>query len=76
MPRNLVEVVGADRVQSGLPFSTQRLDESGFGRRQQLRQHGEVAAAGGTEAECRAHVHADDVPARRKPQRPGKIGLS
>jgi hypothetical protein len=47
---------------------TERLDQACFGRGQQLREHGEVVAAGGTKLERGAHIDSDHMPARRGPQ--------
>jgi hypothetical protein len=49
-------------------LDAQRLDQTRLGRRQQLREHGEVEAACGAQPEGGAHVDAKDAPARREPQ--------
>jgi hypothetical protein len=46
----------------------QRLDQTRLGRRQQLREYGEVAVPSGCEFERGMHVDADHVAARREPQ--------
>jgi hypothetical protein len=47
---------------------TQRLDQAGLGRRQQLRQHRELEAAGGAKAECGVQIDANYVATQREPQ--------
>jgi len=51
-----------------LCVGAQRLDHAGLGSRQQFREHSEVEATGGGEAERGVHVDADHVAARRQPQ--------
>ena len=46
----------------------QRPDKARLGRGQKLREHSEVMAADGSDPECRIHVDADHVAARRMPQ--------
>jgi hypothetical protein len=46
----------------------QRLDKARLGRRQQLRQHGEVTAANRSELERGMYVDLNYAPARREPQ--------
>jgi hypothetical protein len=46
----------------------QRLDQTRLGRRQQLGEHGEIAATGGGKPERRVQIDADHVAARREPQ--------
>jgi hypothetical protein len=48
--------------------SAQRLDQTRLGSRQQLREHGKVAARSRCNPKRRVHIDADDVPSRRKPQ--------
>jgi hypothetical protein len=48
----------------------QRLDQSSLGRWQQLREHGEITAAGGTDPQRCVHVNADHMAAWRQPQLP------
>jgi hypothetical protein len=47
-----------------------RRHQARLGRRQQLREHSEVTAAGGPDPQRRVHVDPDHMPARRKPQLP------
>jgi hypothetical protein len=49
-------------------IATQRLDETHLSRRQQLRKHGEVSAAGGADPQRCVHVDPDHMPARGQPQ--------
>ena len=49
-------------------IDTQPLDQASLGRRQQLREHCEVRAAGGSNRERHIHVDPDHMPGRRKPQ--------
>ena len=49
-------------------IATQRLDQTGLGRGQQLREHTEVRAAGGADPQCCVHVQADHVASRREPE--------
>jgi hypothetical protein len=46
----------------------QRIDQPRFGRRQQLREDREIAAAGGAKPERGVHVDADHVATRRQPR--------
>ncbi len=49
-------------------IAKQRLDQTRLCWRQQLREHGEVMAAGSGDLERGMHVDADNVPARRQPE--------
>jgi hypothetical protein len=57
------------KPQSGHPLAGMyRLDQSPLSRRQQLREHREIAAAGGAKPERGAHINADHMSAGRQPQ--------
>jgi hypothetical protein len=56
------------KPQSDRPSPAQRVDETHFGRLQQLREYGEVRAAGGADPQRCIHVKGYDLPARRQPQ--------
>jgi hypothetical protein len=63
------DVGGAVQASMGpISFGAQSLDQTRLGRRQQLREHGEVEAACGAQPEGGAHVDAEDVSGRREPQ--------
>ena len=49
-------------------IATQRLDQAYLSRRQQLREHGEIAAASRRDLQRRGHLDPDHMSTRRKPQ--------
>ena len=49
-------------------FATQRFDDTSLRRREQLRKHSEVGAAGGGELECGVIINPDHMSTWRQPQ--------
>jgi hypothetical protein len=53
---------------ASIRVGAQRLDQASLGGRQQLREHGKVAATRRGQPERCTHIEPDHMPARRKPE--------